>query len=156
MAFSMLGLALSFLYPATLGSYISIPCLVVAGASYGLGVGPVPFVLMASLFLQKNKSLGVAISQTVHALIIFTLLKVGINHYNIMMKRNENRFAHLGLSCPCQYYSNERTLLPGGSGFSCRSCVHVLVDSHNKRQINVRVGDFICPQREFGLKIKRL
>ena len=89
MAFSMLGLALSFLYPATLGSYISIPCLVVAGASYGLGVGPVPFVLMASLFQQKNKSLGVAISQMVHALIIFTLLKVGINHYNIMMKRNK-------------------------------------------------------------------
>ena len=80
LAVSMLGLGLSFLYPDTLGSYVSIPCLVVAGASYGLGVGPVAFVLMASLFQQKNKSLGVAISQTAHALVIFTLLKVGTHN----------------------------------------------------------------------------
>ena len=53
MAISMLGLGLSFLYPDTLGSYLSIPCLVVAGASYGLGVGPVPFILMSSLFTQR-------------------------------------------------------------------------------------------------------
>ena len=74
----MLGLGLSFLYPDTLGSYVSIPCLVVAGASYGLGVGPVANVLMASLFPQKTKSLGVAISKTAHLLVMFTLLKVGI------------------------------------------------------------------------------
>ena len=79
MSLSMLGLGLSFLYPVILGSYLSIPCLVVTGASYGLGVGPVAFVLMASLFPQKNKSLGVAISQTMHALVIFSLLKAGID-----------------------------------------------------------------------------
>ena len=39
-AASMLGLGLSFLYPS-LGPALAIPCLVVAGASYGLGVGPV-------------------------------------------------------------------------------------------------------------------
>ena len=80
MAISMVGLGLSFLYPATLGSYVCVPCLVVTGASYGLGVGPVAYVLMASLFPQRNKSLGVAISNTVHALMIFILLKVGILH----------------------------------------------------------------------------
>ena len=78
-SFSMLGLALSFLYPSILGTYVSIPCLVVAGASFGLGVGPVAFVLMASLFQQKDKSLGVAFSQTSFSLMIFTLLKVGRN-----------------------------------------------------------------------------
>ena len=78
MGFSMLGLALSFFYPS-LGKYVSIPCLVVAGASFGLGVGPVAYVLMASLFQQKDKSLGVAFSQTSFSLMIFTLLKVGRN-----------------------------------------------------------------------------
>ena len=93
----MLGLALSFLYPS-LGSYVSIPCLVVAGASYGLGVGPVAFVLMASLFPQKNKSLGVAISQTAHALMLFTLLKVGIDSF--MKTIFDSIF--LGIPCSCQ------------------------------------------------------
>ena len=78
MAASMLCLGLSFLHPDTLGSYIALPSLVVAGASYGLGVGPVANVLMASLFPQKTKSLGVAISKTAHLLVMFTLLKVGI------------------------------------------------------------------------------
>ena len=43
MSVSMLGLGLSFLRPS-LGPALSIPCLVVAGASYGLGVGPVPYI----------------------------------------------------------------------------------------------------------------
>ena len=76
MAVSMLGLGLSFLYPS-LGSYVSIPCLVVAGASYGMGVGPVANVLMSALFPQKIKSLGLAISNTMHALVLFGLVKVG-------------------------------------------------------------------------------
>ena len=97
MGFSMLGLALSFLYPS-IGSYVSLPCLVVAGASYGLGVGPVAFVLMASLFPQKNKSLGVAISQTAHALILFTLLKVGNDSF--MKTIFDSIF--LGIPCSCQ------------------------------------------------------
>ena len=76
-AFSMLGLGFSFLYPAILGSSVSIPCLVVAGASYGMGVGPVANVLMSALFPQKIKSLGLAISNTMHALVLFGLVKVG-------------------------------------------------------------------------------
>ena len=75
MSASMLGLGLSFLYPS-LGSYLSIPCLVVAGASYGLGVGPVPYILMSSLFTQKDKSRGVAFSQTCRALLGFAQMKV--------------------------------------------------------------------------------
>ena len=75
MSVSMLGLGLSFLYP-NLGSYLSIPSLVVAGASYGLGVGPVPTILMSSLFTQKDKSLGFAISQTSRALLGFAQMKV--------------------------------------------------------------------------------
>ena len=79
MSVSMLGLGLSFLYP-TLGSYLSIPCLVVAGASYGLGVGPVPYILMTTLFTQKNKSIGAAISQTSRALTGFAHMKVPSHH----------------------------------------------------------------------------
>ena len=75
MSVSMLGLGLSFLYPS-LGSYLSIPCLVVAGASYGLGVGPVAYILMSSLFTEKDKSRGVAFSQTCRALSNFTQQKV--------------------------------------------------------------------------------
>ena len=72
MAASMLCLGFSFLHPDTFGSYITLTSLVVAGASYGLGVGPVANVLMASLFPQKTKSLGVAFSKTAHLLVTFT------------------------------------------------------------------------------------
>ena len=75
MSVSMLGLGLSFLYPS-LGSYLSIPSLVVAGASYGLGVGPVAYILMSSLFTEKDKSRGVAFSQTCRALSNFTQQKM--------------------------------------------------------------------------------
>ena len=79
MSASMLGLGLSFLYPS-LGPALSIPCLVVAGASYGLGVGPVPYILMTTLFTQKNKSIGAAISQTSRALTGFAHMKVPSHH----------------------------------------------------------------------------
>ena len=75
MAASTLGLGLGFLQPS-LGSSLSVPCLVVAGASYGLGVGPVAYVLMSSLFTQDKKSLGLAFAQTSRALIVFGQLKV--------------------------------------------------------------------------------
>ena len=78
MSASMLGLGLSFLYPS-LGPALSIPCLVVAGASYGLGVGPVPYILMSSLFTQKDKSNGVAFSQIYKALLGFAQMKVTIS-----------------------------------------------------------------------------
>ena len=64
MAACMAGLASSFLWPHTLGSSLALPCLVGAGANYGLGVGPVPNVLMSSLFTQKTKSVGSAIALT--------------------------------------------------------------------------------------------
>ena len=47
-----------------LGSSLALPCLVGTGANYGLGVGPVPNVLMSSLFTQKTKSVGSAIALT--------------------------------------------------------------------------------------------
>ena len=75
MSASMLGLGLSFLYPS-LGPALSIPSLVVAGASYGLGVGPVPYILMSSLFTQKDKSRGVAISLTCRSFLGFVQMKV--------------------------------------------------------------------------------
>ena len=78
MSASMLGVGLSFLYPS-LGPALAIPCLVVAGASYGLGVGPVPYILMSSLFTQKDKSNGVAFSQIYKALLGFAQMKVTIS-----------------------------------------------------------------------------
>ena len=75
MSASMLGVGLSFLYPS-LGPALAIPCLVVAGASYGLGVGPVVYILMTALFTQENKSVGVAISQISRALFGFVQMKV--------------------------------------------------------------------------------
>ena len=75
MSASMLGLGISFLYPS-LGPALSIPSLVVAGASYGLGVGPVPYILMSSLFTQKDKSRGVAISLTCRSFLGFVQMKV--------------------------------------------------------------------------------
>ena len=75
MSASMLGLGLGFLRPS-LGPALSVPCLVVAGASYGLGVGPVVYILMTALFTQENKSVGVAISQISRALFGFVQMKV--------------------------------------------------------------------------------
>ena len=80
MSVSMLGLGLAFLRPS-LSSSLSIPCLVVAGASYGLGVGPVVYILMTALFTQENKSVGVAISQISRALFGFVQMKVGDDNF---------------------------------------------------------------------------
>ena len=73
----MLGLGLSFLQPS-LGPYLSLPCLLVAGASYGLGVGPASFILMSSIFTQKNKSLGVAMSQISRTTFVLAEMKVRV------------------------------------------------------------------------------
>ena len=85
---AMIGISLSFMFPAT-KFYLSIPCLVVSGASYGLGVGPVPFILMSSLFTQKRKCLGIPLTQTVKALLVFIQLKVTYfkneNHIQIII-----------------------------------------------------------------------
>ena len=75
-ALSMAGIGASFHLPSLPGPWLAIPCLVVAGASYGLGVGPVSFVLMSSLFTQKNKSLGVAFAQTTRQAAVLIQVKV--------------------------------------------------------------------------------
>ena len=75
-AASMLGLGLSFRYPASLGPSLSLPCLVVAGASYGLGVGPVPHMLMTTLFPQRSKSLGATLASICRMVAVFAQIKV--------------------------------------------------------------------------------
>ena len=73
---SMMVMGLSFMFPSL--TSLSIPCLVFSGLCYGLGVGPVSFVLMSSLYPQKMKSAGVAVSQTCRALIVLIQLKVSV------------------------------------------------------------------------------
>ena len=75
MSASMLGVGLSFLYPS-LGPALAIPCLVVAGASYGLGVGPVPHMLMTTLFPQRSKSLGATLASICRMVAVFAQIKV--------------------------------------------------------------------------------
>merc|ERR1712183_1150939 len=65
---AMMVMGLSFMFPSL--TTLSIPSLVFSGLCYGLGVGPVSFVLMSSLYPQKMKSVGVAVSQTCRALIV--------------------------------------------------------------------------------------
>ena len=74
MASSMLGVGLSLLLPSL--SFLSIPSLVLAGGCYGLGVGPVPPVLMSCIFPQKYKSVGLVVAQVTRALVVFGQLKV--------------------------------------------------------------------------------
>jgi len=71
-AFAQAGMAASLLLPY---SPISIPCLTVAGLCYGLGVGPVPYVAMSSLFPQNYKTLGVASGQVTRAAVVTAQLK---------------------------------------------------------------------------------
>ena len=77
-AAAMLGMGFNFAFPDALGSALSLPSLVLAGVCYGLGVGPVPFILMSSLFTQRKKSVGVAIAQTTRAIVVFMQMKVSL------------------------------------------------------------------------------
>ena len=81
---TMMMMGLSFMFPNL--SILSIPCLVLSGLCYGLGVGPVSFVLMSSLYPQKMKSAGVAVSQTSKAIIVLLQLKVGIKYFRLVLK----------------------------------------------------------------------
>jgi len=72
-AASTLTMGLSILFPTL--SFLSLPSLVLVGGVYGLGVGPVPFVLMSTLFPQKYKSIGLATSQIARALAVCLQLK---------------------------------------------------------------------------------
>jgi len=68
-----LSMGLSILFPAL--SFLSLPSLILVGGFYGLGVGPVPFVLMSTLFPQKYKSMGLASSQVARAITVCLQLK---------------------------------------------------------------------------------
>ena len=73
---TMFCMGLSFMFPSLLGSRASLPCLIISGALYGLGVGPVTFIMSATLFTQKKKSVGVAMGQTTRALMVLLQMKV--------------------------------------------------------------------------------
>lgn len=57
-------------------SYLPLVSLMVCGLSYGLGVGPVPFVLMSELFTTRFKSYGMAVAMAVRSMSVFFQLKV--------------------------------------------------------------------------------
>ena len=69
---ALLGLSLSLPDLA----WLSVPCLVITGLSYGLGVGPAAYVLMSTIFTQKMKSTGVTTGQVVKAVMVTLQLKV--------------------------------------------------------------------------------
>ena len=71
---AMMTMGLSFTYPAL--SLLTIPSLVVAGLSYGLGVGPAPNILMSTLFTQNMKTNGVTTGRIARALVNTIQLKV--------------------------------------------------------------------------------
>ena len=77
-ALSMLMMGLSFTFPSL--SMLSLPCLVVSGLSYGLGVGPTSFILMSTLFTQQMKTTGMVTGQVVRALVNTIQLKVLTNY----------------------------------------------------------------------------
>ena len=115
----MMAMGLSFMFPTL--SILSIPCLVLSGLCYGLGVGPVSFVLMSSLYPQKMKSAGVAVSQTSKAIIVLLQLKVGIQYFHI--SNHTKTLTLLGIPLPhgncgyqwgflhCEYLQPHRGLL---------------------------------------------
>ena len=69
---ALMGLSLS--WPPL--SSLSIPCLVMTGLSYGLGVGPAAYVLMSTIFTQRMKSTGLTTGQVVKAIMVTLQLKV--------------------------------------------------------------------------------
>ena len=72
----MLMMGLSFTFPSL--SVAMVPCLVVSGLCYGLGVGPASYILMSSLFTQHMKTTGMVTGQVVRALANTVQLKVHI------------------------------------------------------------------------------
>ena len=69
---------LSFLQGGLAG--LAVPGLVAAALFYGLGVGPVSFVLMSTLFTQKHKSAGCVAAQSTRSLFVFIQLKVPVQN----------------------------------------------------------------------------
>ena len=84
MSLSMLTMGLSFTYPTM--SLLTIPSLVVAGLSYGVGVGPTAPILMSTLFSPNMKSTGITIGRVARALVDAVQLKVGTCMIEIILK----------------------------------------------------------------------
>ena len=124
-------------------AWLSTPCLVMTGLSYGLGVGPSAYVLMSTIFTQKMKSTGVTTGQVVKAIMVTVQLKV-ITKPSLP----QVAFPHVGLNI------SELSLLetnhrPGGGLFhqhgrlSGRGSLLDIIHSENKKQNYFRTGDFV-------------
>merc|ERR1711915_451596 len=70
---SMLVIGSTTLFPSL--KCLAIPALILNGSCYGLGVGPVPYVLMSTLFPQRYKSTGLAATQITRALAVCIQVK---------------------------------------------------------------------------------
>ena len=75
---SMLMMGLSFTLPSL--STAMLPCMVVSGLSFGVGVGPASYILMSTLFTQHMKTTGMVTGQVVRALVNTVQLKVQTNY----------------------------------------------------------------------------
>jgi len=73
----LLGASIAnFIPDFSLKQYIPLFCVSVLGLCYGLGVGPVPFVLMSEFFGVKHKSFGMALGMVSRCSVSFLQLKV--------------------------------------------------------------------------------
>ena len=106
-AVSMTGMGISFYFPS-LGLPLVIPCLAVAGASYGLGVGPCTFILMSSLFKSEDRSIGSAWTQTIKALAIFIQVTVHKTIY-VFVCYNQTHSLQSDIKLYCSYSRILRT-----------------------------------------------
>ena len=106
-AVSMTGMGISFYFPS-LGLPLVIPCLAVAGASYGLGVGPCTFILMSSLFKSEDRSIGSAWTQTIKALAIFIQVTVHKTIY-VCVCYNQTHSLQSDVKLYCRYSHILRT-----------------------------------------------
>ena len=74
---SSLMMSLSLVFVFHLPPNLSLILLQTSGLLYGLGIGPVPYILMSSLFKNNSKTFGIALAETSRAMAAFLQLKVG-------------------------------------------------------------------------------
>jgi len=72
----LLGLNYILTFPPIIADNIPIFSLCVCGLMYGLGVGPVPFILMSEIFPAKFKESGVLTAMAIRGLAVFLQLKI--------------------------------------------------------------------------------
>ena len=132
MACSTLVMGVSLLFPSL--SFLSIPSLVLAGGSYGLGVGPVPFVLMSSLFPQKYKSVGITSAQITRSLVVCIQLKVEVVCWKLC------NFWNSGFSLPSRISWHGWSILHSKLNHRTWSTLCLFHHSSDKKQINLWTG----------------